>query len=418
MNAVEISQPEFGLRLRRLRKELGLSQKAVAGDRLTPSYISLLENGNRVPTFDVTIQLARILGTSLEDLIGYKVDGLLGEASEGDAALNASRVQARHLAEMGDAQGARALLRTEFEALGPQAAERPRLEVGIELASVLASTGHHEERVKVLDELLSTRSVGDAPLLRRSLRIDRASSLRELGRLRESRLELEELRRSDEGAPPPERVRLLGVLASVQCEMGDYEEAAATIAEMIPLAEDRCNSATTGRAHWVASMVCSRMGRPVDAERHLRAARSLLTFESMPLRDWMRFCRINASVMLDIGAELDEAHEWIQIAETTARLTGSAAAAGAATRERARYEQAKGRHERAAELYSSLLSDDLTGESLLVTLLGLGATLPELDRTPEAIEALREAARYCERNGNYRMATEIWNRIDRLRQTV
>jgi transcriptional regulator with XRE-family HTH domain len=65
---MDASQAGLARRLRDRRRELGLSQNAVAGDELSPSYVSLLEAGKRVPTAPVLALLAQRLSTTPEYL--------------------------------------------------------------------------------------------------------------------------------------------------------------------------------------------------------------------------------------------------------------------------------------------------------------------------------------------------------------
>lgn len=61
-----IAPETLGARLRRLREERGLSQRACAGPRCTSAYISRIEAGERIPTVNVLRLLAFKLGVSLE----------------------------------------------------------------------------------------------------------------------------------------------------------------------------------------------------------------------------------------------------------------------------------------------------------------------------------------------------------------
>src|SRR5260370_7925163 len=67
--------PTLGQRLRALRAERGLSQADLAGDLVSPSYVSLIESGRRSPERDVLEGLARKLGCS----VFYLESGMMPE---------------------------------------------------------------------------------------------------------------------------------------------------------------------------------------------------------------------------------------------------------------------------------------------------------------------------------------------------
>jgi transcriptional regulator with XRE-family HTH domain len=56
-------------RLRSLREERGLSQRALATDGVSYAYISRIESGQRVPSLQAIIALARRLDTTAEALV-------------------------------------------------------------------------------------------------------------------------------------------------------------------------------------------------------------------------------------------------------------------------------------------------------------------------------------------------------------
>lgn len=61
----------LGPRLRRLRRELGLTQQAMAGDLgVSPSYVALLERNQRPLTADLLLRLARTYRLDIADLAG------------------------------------------------------------------------------------------------------------------------------------------------------------------------------------------------------------------------------------------------------------------------------------------------------------------------------------------------------------
>lgn len=65
----------LGLRLRRLRRELGLTQQAMAGDLgVSPSYIALLERDQRPMTADLLLRLVRSYKLDLGEIAGEDRD--------------------------------------------------------------------------------------------------------------------------------------------------------------------------------------------------------------------------------------------------------------------------------------------------------------------------------------------------------
>jgi transcriptional regulator with XRE-family HTH domain len=87
------AQESFGERLRRLREAAGLSQVALAGSALHPSYVSLLEAGRRTPTADAVAALAGRLGISPQELTGQVDVDLEEPVVLAEAALGLGRAQ-------------------------------------------------------------------------------------------------------------------------------------------------------------------------------------------------------------------------------------------------------------------------------------------------------------------------------------
>jgi transcriptional regulator with XRE-family HTH domain len=60
----------LGINVRRLRKERGLSQEALADAvGLAPTYVGQIERGLRNPTLDVVERFAEVLGAAPLDLL-------------------------------------------------------------------------------------------------------------------------------------------------------------------------------------------------------------------------------------------------------------------------------------------------------------------------------------------------------------
>lgn len=65
-----LKQPDFGRRLKQLRTERHLSQAALAGEGVSPGYLSRLESGARPPTAQVVAYIAQRLNITVEELSG------------------------------------------------------------------------------------------------------------------------------------------------------------------------------------------------------------------------------------------------------------------------------------------------------------------------------------------------------------
>ncbi len=419
VNDLLIAQPAFGERLRALRRQQGLSQKELAGTSMTASYISLLENGSRVPSLDVVLRLARLLKTTPQELLGRTVDGLVSPPLPVSVSDVVSQIGARRMVEIGDLTGARRILDRELSLLREQNGNEERLVAfGVGLVDVLTASGEHAERMALLDELVALPVVQRSPDIHLVLLIDRAATFRELGRMRDALVVAQQAARLlDESAlrHTTEHVRLLGVLASVHTELRNFGEAERVTTEMVEEARLVGDLGTLGRSHWAAAMVYSRLGNVEQARRELAEAHETLASGSMLVRDWLRFCRFTASVLIDHGVDLDEARQWLEAAEVTARMAGTASDYSSAMRERAHYELATGNYERAAVIYAELVeTEDMVGNEFTMALTGLGEAQIQLDQTASAVQTLRRAAQLYERDGNYRKATELWRRIDEL----
>ncbi|CAM3822744.1 helix-turn-helix transcriptional regulator [Kibdelosporangium persicum] len=425
MDPVKVDQPEFGKRLRARRMAGGLSQKDIAGGVVAPSYISLLENGERVPTLDVVVHLAAALDTTPGDLLGDESWDSLTPAKQGGHNRIVDRFEARRLVAMGDFARAKKMLEERRSALGKSGDREQYLELGIELSGVLAALAMQAERLELLDELTALPEVRAAVEIQVSLAIDRVATLRELGRLWDARVAgygtMTVLEQSDirGGA---DHVRLLGVLVSILCELGEFDTARPLLTEMLAIADGLGPDAAPGvlgRGHWAAGMAYARMGEFDLARDHLARARATLSYAAMPTSDWLRFCRSTVSILLDAG-DLAQAAEWLEVTELTARLTGSVVEQTAAARERARYELASGNPAAAAELFGAVTSgkNALTGLDLVTAQVGYSDALAQLGRYDEAVDLLRRTAVQSERLGSFRHAAEAWRRIDQLRESA
>lgn len=63
------SAKALGARIKKLRQLAGLNQSAFVGDLVSSGYISLIEQGKRLPSLEVLAHIAQVLGIELADLL-------------------------------------------------------------------------------------------------------------------------------------------------------------------------------------------------------------------------------------------------------------------------------------------------------------------------------------------------------------
>lgn len=72
---MQIDQKLMGNRMKKKRTELGLSQKDLAEQvEVTPPAINRFEKGEKSPSIDTLVKLAKILGVSTDYLLGTESD--------------------------------------------------------------------------------------------------------------------------------------------------------------------------------------------------------------------------------------------------------------------------------------------------------------------------------------------------------
>ncbi|MEV1156005.1 helix-turn-helix domain-containing protein [Micromonospora chokoriensis] len=419
------TQPEFGERIRRRRNELGLSQRQLAGGSVTASYISLLESGRRAPTLDVIVHLAKNLRLPIEELIGVTPDELLsGTSRESTPLIPAPAPGAESmLLEMrasDDYDAAIANVRTSMQLAEAAQDEARFLHLGIQLQGLLRTTGQHVERETLLHSMLDTELVRGAAELRFSLLAHLATAQRDAGRLAEARDTAEGARllMQTEGlGGGAENVRLLGVLISALCELGELAKLPALLDEMLALAEHLKMPGLVGRSLWVAARARNLLGDTAEGARLIIEAKSYLLRSEVSVHDWLRFSRSAATLLLADG-RLDEAREWLTEVTSTTQHMPLPSEQAALRALQAQYEHAAGNHTAALALYTEMASGspELTGVARARILQSTAEVLQALGRTEEAMTALREAASISEQGGALQLALHLWRQMDELRQ--
>jgi transcriptional regulator with XRE-family HTH domain len=249
----------FADRLRTLRRAAGLSQTELAGDGLSPSYISLLESGRRRPSPAVAAQLASKLGCSTTELLD-------GEPSEHERRLQLELAYAELALRHDGAEEAVGRLMALLAEPGLPAASSA--EAGLLLARAQERTGDLAAAVATLTLLLERAMAGDPHLSVPRVAVHLCFCHSEAGNLTravtvgEQALEVcrqQDLERTDD------YFMLASTVMLAYADLGDESHASAWARRLI---EDAGAAGSTGgqaALYWNASLLAEREGRLTDA---------------------------------------------------------------------------------------------------------------------------------------------------------
>jgi len=246
--------PTLGQRLRALRIERGLSQADLAGDLVSPSYVSLIEADRRSPERDVLDGLARRLGCS----VLYLETGVSPEE------VNEQRL-ALQFAEIALANGALAQAYEQFTALASVASGEIRFAASWGLARTHEALGHLHNALTHVDALIDAARAGEPGtpglliLLNARCRIYRLAGdfTRSIEVGEAAVREVREL--GLEGTE--EEIRLASSLVASYFSRGDLFGAQHLAAQVITRAEKLGSRKAQGNAYWNACTVAAARGQ-------------------------------------------------------------------------------------------------------------------------------------------------------------
>ena len=348
----------IGRRLRRLRRERGLSQRELAGPGVSYAYISRIEAGARYPSIKAIRLLARKLGVSADHLetgrgvspyveravrlsdaeLAMRLEAdtsgaaatfraVLAEAEEDGDVFSRLRAQVGLgllLARRGDYQEAVRHLGAARRSGAFSPLSRP--DVYAELGRGYAALGSPHQAVSLFEECLSALTA-DAPGeqgLRLRFASYLSSALADAGRLKEARDVLLEV--DSEDAAPIDRIRILWAAARVSSMAGDAAAALSAMQTAISLAEVSENTVDVARAHLHCSQILVLDGQHERARPHLERAERLLDREpdasdTGVLRTQQAFVAAAAGAA---DEALERAREAIDLLKEESALQGSA----------------------------------------------------------------------------------------------
>jgi tetratricopeptide (TPR) repeat protein len=253
---------DVGARIRKLRRERDLTQAQLGGDRLSESYVSLIESGRRKPPEDVLGYLARRLNCTVEVL--------RGDEDQPDAG-RAELLIRRGEWETSSGQVSNAIRHLE-EGLGlaitlglPVLASRAR----VSRAKALEADGRLGEAIEAWEEVLAGGGADPRNTPWAAAAVGLSRCYREIGEL-ERAIEVGESfwrGQAEKGAAPEDRVLVGATLLAAYLETGERARCQELASELVALAETTDTPMATGAAYWNAALAAEAEGRVVDALR-------------------------------------------------------------------------------------------------------------------------------------------------------
>jgi len=244
----------LGQRVRALRTERGLSQADLAGDLVSPSYVSLIESGQRSPDREVLEGLARRLGCSAQ----YLESGIAPEE------ITEQRLRLQ-FAEIALANGSVDEAHEQFLELTTVASSEIRLQAVWGLARTEEALGNLHTALTHLDALLETARAGQpgAPSLL-EIHVSRCRIFRDVGDFGRSievgEAALREVRGLGlEGTE--DEIRLASTLVAAYWSRDDLFTAQHLADQVIERAERLESRTAQANAYWNASLVAMAGGQ-------------------------------------------------------------------------------------------------------------------------------------------------------------
>lgn len=238
-----------------------MTQAELGGDRLSESYISLIESGRRTPASEAVEFLAERLGTTAAALTGQAAlpDAANAELliRRGEWETNSGRPEAarKHLAE--------GIVSSEQLGL-PLLVVRGR----IGMARANETEGNLREAISLWEGLLAESESDSRNIPLATVTVALSRCCRELGDL-DRAIEVAErywqaIDRKDL-AVAEDAVVVGATLLSAYLELGDTERSREMEADLIELAEQVNTPMATGAAYWNAALAAEADGRIADA---------------------------------------------------------------------------------------------------------------------------------------------------------
>lgn len=320
-----------GKRLRQAREAAGLTQRQLAFPGCTPAYISLIEAGARVPSYQILREFGRRLGLRAD----YLATGV-SDAAEEDPLFDAELA-----ARLGDREQARAAYQA-IVAEGGSPSLVAQAQVGLGLLAF--ESGEHTQAIELLEEGLANVAAGASTAVAAD-RLGRAYAL--TGRFDEAlALFKRYLAAAKERGDPLDSIRFAVLLANTQIDRCDYSAAEAVLSEILGHATDAADPADRAFIYWTQSRLHSSQAEPELASRYARLA--LTTLEQTEHTGYVANAFLLLATLENDQGNSAEARALVDKAKPLVQASGNRYDIGRLELERARAELGLGNTEEAA----------------------------------------------------------------------
>ena len=267
----EAAEETIGQRLRRLRRERGLSQRELASPGVSYAYISRIEGGARRPSVKALRMLARKLGVSADYL---ETGSEIRDTEQRELRIADAELELRLADDTAEAERKlERLLNEALEAGDTFAASRASIALG--LAS--AHAGRNHDAIERLEAGLEHADV--SPAVRPDVYATLGRSLAASGETQRA-VDLFERCLEDVSRETPEdftaQVRFTTYLSYALTDLGDLERAEEVLQEAIAKAEDATDAYSRVRLYWSVARLNDVQGRSAAALTYIRRAIALL----------------------------------------------------------------------------------------------------------------------------------------------
>jgi tetratricopeptide (TPR) repeat protein len=309
----EAAAESIGQRLRRLRRERGMSQRELASPGVSYAYISRIEGGARRPSVKALRMLARKLGVTADYL---ETGSEIRDTEERELRIADSELELRLADDTVEAERKLVgLLSEATEAGDTLAASRASIALGL----AAAHAGRSHDAIERLEQGLELADV--SPAMRPDVYATLGRALAASGDTQRA-VDLFERCLDDVSSETPEdftaQVRFTTYLSYALTDLGDLQRAESVLQEAIAKAEEATDAYSRVRLYWSVARLNDVQGRSAAALAYIRRAIALLDVTDDTLH-LARAHLLAGSILLSQGSA-DSAGRHYELAE---RLFGA-----------------------------------------------------------------------------------------------